>query len=156
MRANSLAVAGSSNPINRTDRNHPYPAFCQLPNGQIVPYVDMGNGFAFGGYGENATNLGAGTGIGNAVNNIAMPTVDKPGGIAGGGKSGPVTSPASGILRDIFGGARFSPLRPIAGTTSIGGAIGHILPYFGTGLMVLDAATLLKAMKEAPFCAPVA
>lgn len=129
---------------------------CMLPDGRIVPYRELGNGLALIEDPGRAPQPGAGMAVGNAVNEIGMPTVDKPGGIAGGGASGRVTSPASGVLRGIFGGARFDPLRALTGTTSIGGSIARGLPLVGTLLMALDAAALARSAESAPTCSPIA
>ena len=145
MSPTSMKLVGASRPLT----------FCQLPNGQIVPYTDLGNGFALIDGDENGTDLGAGVAAGNALNGTAMPTVNKPGGLAGGGRSGPVTSPASGILRNLTGRAHYGPLGRIGTTASVGGAAGRMLPGIGTGLMAIDAAELLKAMADAPFCRPM-
>lgn len=126
-----------------------------LPNGQIVPYHAVGGGYAAVPSGSSPSDLGAGTGVGTAMNDKAMPTTDKPGGLAGGGASRPVTSPASGALRGLFGGARFQPLGPLTGTTSVGGAIARMLPVAGSATMALDAAALYNAMQNAPTCTPI-
>jgi hypothetical protein len=127
-----------------------------LPDGRIVPYHDLGNGFAFVEGGGSAPAIGTGMAVGNAVNSMGMPTVDKPGGVAGGGASGPVTSPGSALLRGMFGGARFDPLRALTGTGSIGGSIAKALPGVGTLLMLLDAAAFKRAAETAPTCSPIA
>jgi hypothetical protein len=73
--------------------------------------------------------------IGNAAATTGMPTVPKPGAIAGGGRSGKWTSPASTALRDMTGRARWkNVLRPMTGTSSIGGSIDKILPGWGAVL----------------------
>jgi RHS repeat-associated protein len=146
----------AENPINEADPTGLCPGFCQLPNGQIVSYYDMGNGYALigGGQSQALPAPGAGAAVGNAVNSMAMPTVDKPGGIAGGGASGPVTSPASGLLRDLFPG-QFQPFKSVTGTPSVGGALGRMLPGLGTGMMLLDSAAMFNSMQNAPVCTPI-
>ena len=85
-----------------------------------------------------------------------MPTLDKFGGLAGGGRSGRVTSPASSLLRDWTGQKFSGPLRPLTGTTSIGGSLARGLGVGGAVGMTIDAATLLDAMQNAPICRPIA
>jgi len=130
---------------------------CQLPDGRIVPYVTFGDGLAFitgdGGY---PSELGTGAAPGNAVNRADMPTVDKFGGIAGGGRSGPVTSPASSLLRDMTGRKVWAPLRPLTRAPSIGGSLARGLRLGGAIRMTIDAASLLNAMQNAPICRPIA
>ncbi|NFV81949.1 peptidoglycan-binding protein [Magnetospirillum aberrantis] len=62
---------------------------------------------------------GLGGAVGIAAGQTDMPTVPKNGGIAGGGKSGKVTSRASKVLRDVTGGARANILKPITRTLSV-------------------------------------
>lgn len=93
-----------------------------------------------------------------------MPTADKFGGIAGGGSSGAVTSPASAIARGIMKDThdllpeipeRYGPLRPLTGTASIGGSFARGIRYGGSFLMILDALSLLNAVEHAPVCTPI-
>jgi hypothetical protein len=92
----------------------------------------------------------AGVGIGVTANGIAAPTVPKRGGIAGGGKSGDVTSPASRAGRNLMGGARIKALQPMTGTASVGGSIGRAIPVLGTGLMLLDFFRLTRSRDLPP------
>lgn len=91
-----------------------------------------------------------GVGIGAAANRTGMRTVPKRGGIAGGGKSGDVTSPASTVARRLTGGARVRALQPITGTASVGGSIGRVIPGLGTGLMLLDFFRLTRPQDLQP------
>ena len=84
-------------------------------------------------------DLGLGVGLGSGALEAGQPTLDKPGGVGGGGASGPYTSPASGAGRGIGGGLRYPGLKPIFGTPSVGGAFGRAVPVFGGLLMLLDA-----------------
>ncbi len=117
-----------------------------------MPYTNLVNGYAAipADNSGQATDNGIGVAVGSAVTGTAMPTVDKPGGIAGGGISGPVTSPASGILRDMTDNARFSPFRPITGTSSVGGSIGRSLPVLGPLESFLNFLNMMNAYQNAP------
>jgi len=92
----------------------------------------------------------AGAGIGQAGNSTAMRTKIKRGGVAGGGKSGDATSPASRAGRNLTGGARVGALKPITGTPSVGGSIGRAIPFLGTGLMLYDFWRLSQAPNYQP------
>lgn len=92
----------------------------------------------------------AGVGIGAAANRTGMRTSPKRGGIAGGGKSGDVTSPASRAGRGLTGRARIDALKPITGTASVGGSIGRAIPVLGTGLMLLDFFRLTRPQDLQP------
>jgi hypothetical protein len=92
----------------------------------------------------------SGAGIGQAGNSTAMRTKIKRGGIAGGGKSGDATSPASRAGRNLTGGARVGALKPITGTPSVGGSIGRAIPFLGTGLMLYDFWRLSQAPNSQP------
>jgi hypothetical protein len=120
---------------------------CRLPSGEIVPYQDLGDGFGIIGGGVNG---GLGIGAGRAATDMQMPTVPKLGGLAGGGRSGQFTSPASRVLRDITGYARYAPLRPFTTTASVGGSMAKALPFWGTILSFLDYVE----MQNAPTCWP--
>jgi hypothetical protein len=122
---------------------------CQLPNGEIVSYQDMGNGF---GLVAGGVNGGLGLGIGRAATDMQMPTESKPGGLAGGGRSGKVTSPASRVLRQVTGYARYAPSRRLSGTASVGGSMAKALPFWGSIPSFLDYIE----MQNAPTCTPVA
>jgi RHS repeat-associated protein len=124
--------------------------YCQMADGSIHPYQDVGGGQILVGSGDTNT---AGTAVGNAVNNSAMPTVTKSGGISGGGLSGRVTSPASGAARGLTGNARIGAIRELTGTSSIGGSIGRALPVLGTALMALDFAEATSSAE--PVCTPI-
>jgi RHS repeat-associated protein len=86
--------------------------------------------------------------LGKAAADAGMPTVPKPGAIAGGGRSGPWTSPASGALRSMTGYARFGPLRPLTGTSSIGGSLGRTLPIWGVLLSSFDFVQTAKQIEN--------
>ncbi len=135
------------------------PLRCELPDGRIVPYLDLGNGFIaipareLGGSG---TDFGSGFSVGVAVTGTGMPTVDKHGGLAGGGKSGTVTSMASRILRDLTNGARLSLLKAFTNTRSVGGSIGKALPFIGALESFINFLNAQNAIKTAPICKPVA
>lgn len=130
--------------------------YCQLPDGRIVPYSDLGLGYAKVQEGGVGSNLGAGVGAGHAGANANWPTEEKPGGLAGGGKSGPYTSTLSRVLRNITDSARFTPLRPLTGTASVGGSIAKAFPVIGGGLMLLDYLKAKDDFENAPICKPVA
>lgn len=93
---------------------------------------------------------GPGGAVGIAAGQTGMPTVTKNGGIAGGGKSGKVTSPASAILRDATGGARAQGLKPITGTTSVGGSAARAIPFLGTFATFLDFLNFMNSPKPPP------
>jgi len=141
-------VGNRADPVQAAGQN-----LCQLPDGQIVPYRDIGLGYGMAGGGSTNTN-GIGTAIAPLAARIAEKTVPKPGGIAGGGKSGPWTSPASVVLRNITRGARYAPLSSISGTPSIGGSITGALPFVGAALSLVDYFNMQKAYENAPFCVP--
>jgi hypothetical protein len=129
---------------------------CQLPDGRIVPYVPMSGGFALTGAGQFPTDVHYGVAAGNAAIRADMPTVDKFGGIAGGGRSGEVTSLASSLLRDWIGSKRkWSRLKPLTRTASIGGSLARGLRVGGPLVMALDAAEQLHEMQNAPTCTPI-
>jgi hypothetical protein len=107
-----------------------------------------------GGGSSSGQAPGAGGAAGQALNETGMPTVAKPGGIAGGGASGSVTSPASPILRELTGGAKFAPLRLIFPTESIGGAIGRTIPVIGTIGIYLDYLDYLNSLGQNQTCPP--
>jgi len=127
-----------------------YDGACQLPDGSLHPYSDAGGGYA-NVYGGGKQNTSGQAGVGAVANGTAMPTLPKPGGISGGGKSGPVTSPASSAARDLTGSARLNALEPLTGTASVGGSIGRAIPFLGTPLMFLD----FMDHYNAPVCTPV-
>lgn len=81
---------------------------------------------------------GLGAAVGSSMASAGQPTMPKPGGLAGGGATGPYTSPASIGARGLFPG-RFGPLGPMFGTSSIGGAIGRAFPLLGLLDALLDA-----------------
>lgn len=122
-------------PISDTDRRGTCgdTGYCELPDGTIVSYTDLGGGFIQVNGGNTASELG--TGLGPAVNQTTMPTISKSGGVGGGGRTGPFTSPASTIYR---GGSTTRLPVPIMGTTNMGGAFARTIPYLGTFLMFID------------------
>jgi len=135
------------------------PLQCELPDGKIVPYLDLGNGFIaipaeeLGGLG---TDFGSGFSVGVAVTGTGMPTIDKRGGVAGGGKSGRATSMASVTLRELTDGARLSLLKALTGTPSIGGSIGRALPVIGVLESFINFLNTQNAINAAPICKPIA
>jgi hypothetical protein len=72
---------------------------------------------------------------------LGMPTVPTP------GRTGNWTSPASAALR---GGARWGPLKPITGTTSVGGSLARALGPLGIFVVILDAITDAVVDSRAP------
>jgi hypothetical protein len=132
------------------------PPLCQTEDGRILPYSDIGLGYAAAP--DNGPGFpGVGGGVGQAVSQTAMPTEPKLGGLGGGGPSGPWTSPASVVLRDVTNSAHFGPLRSITGkTASVGGAIGRALPFVGAALTLEDYLKMQDAMDNAQSCKPVA
>lgn len=100
--------------------------------------------------GTAATSPGLGGAVGISAGQTGMPTAPKEGGIAGGGKSGKVTSPASVILRDATGGARAKALRPITGTTSVGGSVARAIPFFGAFATFLDFLNYMNSPEPPP------
>lgn len=96
------------------------------------------------GQSEFSPPAGFGVAVGQALSQTAMPTRYKRGGLAGGGKSGDVTSPASRVLRDMTNRVRYDPLGHVYGTTSIGGAMGRTLPFVGLGSSFLDYVEALR------------
>lgn len=129
--------------------------YCELPDGRMVPYTDVGFGYAAVADGGTATDAGAGVGVGHAVAGMNWPNESKDGGLAAGGKSGKVTSSASRILRDATDSAKFAPLRPITGTASIGGSLARALPVVGSGMMLMDYLRTKDELEEAPVCKPL-
>ncbi len=91
---------------------------------------------------------GFGAAVGQAVSSTAMPTATKSGGLAGGGASGRVTSPASIVARGATGNARLGGLEIFTGTSSIGGSAARALPVLGAFLTVLDAMVYEKEQSE--------
>jgi hypothetical protein len=112
-----------------------YDGVCQLPDGSVHPYTDMGDGFGFI-YGGGNTNGQAG--VGAAANSTAMPTQPKPGGVGGGGASGRATAPASSAARGLTGRARMGELKPLTGTSSVGGSIARSIPFLAVPSMLYD------------------
>ena len=110
---------------------------CVLPDGTITSYRPLPGGHAFV---EGGRDLPGGSGVGAAGMRPAMPTIDKPGGLAGGGKGGRFTSPASTIARDAFPGLRFGFLAPVARTASVGGQIARGMPVLGAAAAFDDYA----------------
>lgn len=92
----------------------------------------------------SAPSTGAGVGIGHAGNNTAQESMTKRGGLAGGGKSGDVTSPASKAARGLTGQARIKGIKRVTGTPSIGGSIGRAIPFLGSFLMFGDFYNLVN------------
>ena len=141
-----------ADPINDTDvLGTCGDGLCQSPDGTIVSYTNLAGGYIqIDGIGGST---GLQTGIGQVGTQAGMPTVDKPGGLAGGGASGPVTSPASRLLR---GGPRFGPLARVTGTTSVGGSVARALPVIGPILMFIDYLNMQNELDNAPVCTPIA
>lgn len=119
-------------------------------------HTAIGLGYMSVGDGGGDSDIGAGVGVGHAGANSNWPTEEKPGGLAGGGKSGPYTSSLPRILRDMTDSARFAPLKPLTGTTSIGGSMAKAFPVIGGGLMLLDYLKAKDDFENAPICKPVA
>ncbi len=140
--------SGSHEPNSAVARA--YDGVCQLPDGSLHPYTDTGGGYGLIYGGGNANSNGQG-GIGEAANGTTSPTVPKPGGIGGGGKSGPWTSPASTAARALTGNARLNGLESLTGTASVGGSIDRAIPLLGGALMLYD----FYQHDTAPSCTPV-
>lgn len=100
--------------------------------------------------GTETTPPGLGGAVGISAGQTGMPTAPKEGGIAGGGKSGKATSPASVILRDATGRARVKALRPITGTASVGGSVAKAIPFFGTFATFLDFLNYMNSQEPPP------
>ena len=135
------------------------PLRCELPDGRTVPYLDLGNGFIAipaEELGGSSTDYGSGFSIGITVTEMGMPTVDKYGGVAAGGKSGRATSMASRVLRDLTNGARLSLLKSFSKTRSVGGSIGKTFPIIGVLESFANFLTTQDAIKNAPVCKPIA
>ena len=135
------------------------PLECELPNGKVVPYLDLGNGFIAipaKESGGSGSDFGSGVSIGIIVTGTGMPTVDKYGGLAGGGKSGKSTSVASGILRDLTNRARFNLLRSVSPTASVGGTIARTVPVLGVLGSFINFLNTQNAIQNAPICKPAA
>lgn len=130
--------------------------YCELPDGRMVPYNDVGFGYAAVPEGGVATDAGASVGLGHAVAGVNWPNESKDGGLAAGGKSGKVTSSASRILRAATNSAKFAPLRPVTGTASVGGSLARTLPVIGSGMILMDYLRTKDALTEAPICKPIA
>lgn len=69
--------------------------------------------------------------IGKSLADSRIPLATKRGGVAGRGISGRVTYRASVIMRGMTGGARWTPLKNVAPTSSVGGSITRTLPGLG-------------------------
>lgn len=130
--------------------------YCQLPDGRIVPYSDLGFGYVQVQDGGANSDLGGGVGVGHAGANSNWSTEEKPGGLAGGGKTGPHTSALSRTLRNMTDSARFRPLGPLAGNVSVGRSIAEAFPVIGSGLMLLDYLKTRDDFENAPICKPTA
>jgi RHS repeat-associated protein len=86
-------------------------------------------------------------GISTGLVSSGLPSVPKPGGIAGGWVSGPITSPLSSGLRSMTGNARIPGeigkiTKSIAGTTSVGGILAKTLKTLGLGGMLLSTTAI--------------
>ena len=127
-----------------------YDGVCRLPDGSLHPYADAGGGYGVI-YGGGNANTNGQAGIGAAANSTAMPTEPKPGGVGGGGKSGPVTSPASAAARDLTGRAKLQGLEPVTGTTSVGGSLARSIPILTLPSMLYD----FYEHDTAPVCTPI-
>ncbi|HKU64421.1 MAG TPA: hypothetical protein VJQ06_05135 [Rhizomicrobium sp.] len=127
-----------------------YDGVCRLPDGSLHPYVDTGDGYA-NIYGAGNLNTNGQMGLGSTAGNGAEPTLAKPGGVGGGGKSGKFTSRASSAARNFTGRAKFGLLEPITGTASIGGSIARSIPMLGGALMLSDWLEHYYA----PVCTPI-
>jgi hypothetical protein len=112
---------------------------CVLSDGTVVGYEPWGR-------------AGTGAVAGQAIIGVQQPSKEKLGGVAGGGASGRATSPASATLRAMTGNQRWKPLRSITGTSSVGGSIARLLPWFGGGLAVKDALDYATSQS----CKPIA
>lgn len=135
------------------------PLRCKLPDGRAVPYLDLGNGFIAipaEELGGSSTDYGSGFSIGITITGMGMPTVDKYRGIAGGGKSGPVTSMGSRVLRDLTGRARLSLLKIFSKTASVGGSLAKTLPAIGVLESFINFLNTQNSIKDAPICKPIA
>lgn len=141
---------GQTGPTIASNDGPAYDGLCRLPDGSVHAYTDAGGGYV-NIYGDGNADSSGQAGIGAAANGTAMPTMPKPGEIAGGGRSGPVTSPASSAGRGLTGGARSDALKPITGTSSVGGSIGRAIPFLGVPLMLDD----FYQHQTAPDCVPV-
>jgi RHS repeat-associated protein len=119
-----------------------------LPVGTISPEggwnIDLGVGRQQLGDGEekkyDGTDLVRETiigGTGAALVDWGSATVPKPGGVGGGGKSGPWTSRASKTLRATRWGAKKIPFR-VLGAKTLGAVAGRFVPILGWGLLAYD------------------
>ena len=77
----------------------------------------------------------------------SQPVVAKPGGVAGGGPSGPVTSPASKVFRKCL--PQKLPIR-VLGTTTVGGVAARALPYVSAGLILWDVVGIMRCVDACP------
>lgn len=127
-----------------------YDGVCRMPDGSDHPYIDTGGGFGEI-YGAGNPNTNGQFGIGEAANGTTAPISSKPGGLAGGGKSGPVTSPASRAARGLTGSAKLPELGRISPTLSVGGTISRAMPFLGAPMMWFD----VLEHQNAPNCIPI-
>lgn len=158
----SLDVGLGFDPRNNRDRDGSVDqsaqesSFCMLEDGSVISVEET----AFPGIvrqvGEVSDSSGGdNTGVAKAVTDAGSPTQTKRGGVAGGGKSGQATSPASRPLRNVPGKLP----QPVLGTASPGGVINRLLaPFgvFGTALSAGAAARDFEEIENAPECKPIA
>ncbi len=137
--------------ISRQDDKNKPDGYCKLPDGSVHPFQFVGDGNVIVFQGNQSGDVPNQVGLGNAGNSLSMPTVDKPGGVGGGGLSGPVTSPASTVARVATRRARIGALKTITGTSSLGGSIDKIIPFIGSFLMLFDGF----ANPHGEYCAPL-
>lgn len=127
-----------------------YDGVCRMPDGTLHPYIDRGGGYGTT-YGAGNFDASGQIAVGAASANGQEPTLRKPGGVGGGGKSGKFTSRASSVARDVTGRTIYRRLEPITGTTSVGGSIARAIPVLGGALMLSDWLQRYYA----PECTPV-